>query len=192
MGRSKGLFKYNFKKVIMKKINVIDLDNTLIPFDSFKFLVIEEMKKMNIIVIILTILRKMRLIKLANFKYLITTKLRLVDNQDKLNQICDKISELMSEVILEKVNKYSGEDTMNILCSASSEEYVKIIAEKLGWEGYGSHFVGNFFFHMYGTNKADFIKSKFPQKDYIYNFAISDSETDLELLKLFKIWELYK
>ena len=174
----------------MKKINVIDLDNTLIPFDSFRFLVLEEIKRLNVIVIILTVFRKLRIIKLANYKCLIINALKLDENVDSLELISEKIVQSINKIIMEKAKQHCNENTLNILCSASPEVYVKIVAQKLGWVGYGSHFVEKQFYHMYGANKVEFIKTKYPTKDYNYNFAISDSESDLGLLKLFDKYEL--
>ena len=43
---------------------------------------------------------------------------------------------------------------------------------------------------MYGENKEKFIKREYPMDKYIYNYAISDSISDLSLLRLFDNYDL--
>jgi phosphoserine phosphatase len=170
----------------MKSINVIDLDKTLIPFDSFRYLVVDEMKAFNIKVILLVAVRKLKLIKAKTFKNHLIKTLKL-DTNTKLNRkMVDLINSSIDREILEEINQESDDNTINILCSASADSYVKDVAKHLGWEGYGSFTNEGNFYHMYGENKLKFIEENFPKSNYNYNFAISDSSSDLDLLKIFK------
>jgi len=53
----------------MKKINVIDLDKTLIPFDSFRRYIFKYIRFNNVFfVMVILLLRKLRFIKMDSFK----------------------------------------------------------------------------------------------------------------------------
>ena len=176
----------------MKKINVIDLDKTLIPFDSFRYLVISEMKAFNLNIILLVIIRKIKLIKAGTFKKLVIKAIKLNTNSNINRKIVNLVNNSIEQKILEKIKDESDNNTINILCSASADSYVSIVAKSLGWEGYGSYTNKEDFYHMYGVNKLKFIEAKFPMSEYQYNFSISDSISDLELLKKFQKYELKK
>ncbi len=174
----------------MKSINVIDLDKTLIPFDSFRYLVISEIKSLNLKVIFLVFIRKLRLIKASIFKKCVIEALKLDTNSRLNTKVVDLIIISIDNNILKKIQYESSNNTLNILCSASANSYVLEVADRLGWEGYGSYRDKKVFYHMYGENKLKFIESKFPKDKYQYNFAISDSSSDLKLLKKFQKYEL--
>jgi len=187
--------KYFIKKDIMKpKINVIDLDNTLIPFDSFQKLVLNYVIKCNCKITIITFLRFVRLIKASYFKEKI---INILEKENAISEMykdfAEKVLININEDILKIVEAHSkDDDVINILCSASPKGYVQIIAEKLGWIGYGSGYYNGKFINMYGKNKEKFIKERYPIDRYKYNFAISDSESDINLLKLFGNYKLLK
>jgi len=176
----------------MKKINVIDLDNTLIPFDSFRYFVLEKIKSGNLTVFFYTFLRKLNLMSAGLYKYRIIHATKLEINKEALSNITNNILESLNNEKMYIIQENTDTNTENILCSASPDAYVKKVAEALGWEGYGSGDYENKFYHMYGQNKLKFLKTKFPQSEYAYNFAMSDSETDLELLKYFRKWHIVK
>lgn len=173
----------------MKSINVIDLDKTLIPFDSFRYLIMSEIKILNFKIILLVAIRKLRLIRAGTFKNLVIKVLKLDINSNINQKMVELVLGAIDKNILDKVNQESN-DTINILCSASANSYVKEVAKRLGWRGYGSYYDGKEFYHMYGANKLKFIQSQFPKNKYQYHFAISDSRSDLKLLKEFKKHEL--
>lgn len=174
----------------MKSINVIDLDKTLIPFDSFRYLVMSEMKSLNLKIIFLVIIRKIKFIKAKTFKKYVIKALKLNINSKLNSAMVNLIMSSIDKKILEKIQYESDNNTINILCSASADSYVSEVAKHLGWKGYGSHTNEKVFYHMYGINKLKFIESIFPKSEYQYNFAISDSSSDLELLKKFKKYDL--
>lgn len=173
----------------MKKINVIDLDNTLIPFDSFREVILNEIKNFNLPVIYYSLLRKLRLIDQSKYKIKILDAADLSDRQ-RIIKIKNEILNSINEEVLQKVDTHSGKSSIEILCSASPHIYVKEVARELGWHGYGTFFYDRPFYHMYGENKAKFIQTKYPSDKYIYNYSISDNNNDLSLLKLFKNYEL--
>lgn len=169
-----------------KKINVIDLDKTLIPFDSFRKFIIEEIKKGNVKFCFYTGLKVLKLISLEKYKHYI---IKILD--DKFNDsdfepfVNDTISLIDSEV-LSIIKNNSDEDTILILLSASPHSYVKLIAEKLGWQGAGSYIdKEDKFHHIYASKKVQWVRDNYDEKHFIYNMTISDSDTDKELLELF-------
>lgn len=173
----------------MKKLNVIDFDNTLIPFDSFRFYVKKGIKKLSVLFILYTIARIFRLIDNETFKQKII-KLNPY-NKAEINSFQIYIINSIDQVILDKVKIHTSENTVNVICSASPDFYISEIAKKLNMIGYGSFFNSKKeFFHMYGQKKVEFIKKKYPLDEYEYNYAISDSKSDLLLLSMFKEHEL--
>jgi len=174
----------------MKKINVIDLDNTLIPYDSFRVFVINKIRSGNISVIFYTILRKIRFLSLAEYKRRVILSSGFLNDSKTIDKIVDRILQSINPRIMKVAKENTDDNTLNILCSASPDVYVKKVAQQLNWIGYGSYFKNKYFIHLWGHNKLTFIKSNYPVTDYIYNFAISDSKRDLELIKQFKFWLL--
>ncbi len=170
-----------------KRINVIDLDNTLIPFDSFRKLVFHQVFKCDVKIIIILFLRFCGIISHSNFKKNI---INVLEARATTSKLYDDFAEIafknIKKDVISLIQSNSEEDeTINILCSASPTGYVQNIACKLGWVGFGSGYYNNTFINMYGENKEIFIRRKYQIDKYIYNFAISDSKSDLCLLKLF-------
>lgn len=176
----------------MKKINVIDLDKTLIPYDSFRYYVVEKIKSGSIKILILSLLRKLKLLSSSEFKRRVVINTDLLNNSKDIDSILSNIISSIDKQVLDIVRKNSDKDTINVLCSASPDVYVKKVAEKFGWVGFGSFFNKEEFYHMWGDNKVKFIKEKYPSSEYIYNFSISDNENDLQLLEQFKKYHLVK
>jgi len=169
------------------KINVIDLDNTLVNFDTFRELVLREIKKGKFTVISLTFLRIARLISASNFKK--SVQIYLLKNYPK-SFFTDYAAEIYRQInpeVMELVNQNTDKATINILLSASPNDYVQPLFEKLKWQGSGSFFdEKNDFHHLYGNEKVSWLEKFYPEIEYQYNFAISDSKTDREMLELFK------
>lgn len=170
----------------MEKINIIDLDNTLIPFDSFRRLIYHQIINCDVKIMLISFLRFFRLISRSHFKRRIINIIEKRESSTKLyDDLADFIFIKVKQDIMSLIETNSEKDTINILCSASPIGYVKKVASKLGWIGFGSGYYNNEFINMYGDNKHAFIQRKYSRDKYIYNFAISDSKSDLCLLKLF-------
>ncbi|MHA1396065.1 MAG: hypothetical protein ACTSRZ_21380 [Promethearchaeota archaeon] len=175
----------------MKKINVIDLDKTLIPFDSFKKYILTFIKKGKILLILLIILRKLRILSLVSFKKYVTVLCRKSKNYDAImNQLAINLYEQIDKDIYEKVMKYSDNNTINILSTASLEDFANRLAKMLGWECISTSVSQNYIVHNYADNKIKNLKKRYPRSKYIYNFSISDDKKDINLLNLFKFYEL--
>ena len=168
----------------MKKINVIDLDHTLINYDSFRELVKLELYKLNIYVLAITLLRLIRFISLNSFKVKIIKFYEKKYNEDFFINFSKVIYGRIDKNILTIINQETDENTTNVLLSASPNIYVKYLVDLLSWEGSGSFFENSTFYHMHGANKVNWILKNYNKKEFKYNFSISDG--DIQLLKLFK------
>lgn len=177
----------------MKKINAIDLDKTLIPFDSFRTLIILFLlrKKFLTLVAFLTLMRLMRLLDNGEFKHRALKIIRKDKHYNGLIQkLVIKITEALKPEILRLIEQETDKDTINVLVSASPIDYVRLVAQNLGWPYLASEFKNNIFFHCHEIKKKELVQIHYPNHEFIYNFAISDSLSDMPLLKMFKKYEL--
>lgn len=168
----------------MKVLNVVDLDKTLVSVDSFRYLIFSNL---NFKLLVLVILRKLKIISRDEFAKRAHRILNyLLLDEEAINKFVHFLTTKINKFVLQEVKNRSGAGQITIILSASPEEYVSRLANQLGFLGIGSHWQGERYFHCFGMNKIKYIKEKFPRKEYIYNFAISDSKQDEQLLHLFK------
>jgi len=171
----------------MKKINVIDLDKTLIPFDSFRRYIFKNIRLSSFFpVLAILLFRKLRILKLGIFKKTIITLHRRNSNYPALMvEYAAELHKSINGKVMETIKSHTDDQTLNILVSASPDDYVKELSKTLGWASIASTLQDDEFMHAYGSNKIAFLESRFDPDMYIYNFAISDHDTDDELLTLF-------
>ena len=179
----------------IKKINVIDLDKTLLPYDSFRkyVLIFLRNKQATFHILPLVILRKLRLLNSSALKKRVIEIGRKVDNyNERMKKFSDQLFADIDNSIVEIVGSYTDSDTINILCTASPEDYVKHLSGLLGWPYIASHLDSDkkYFIHMHGQRKVDAIRKLYPEDRFRYNFAISDSQSDEELLKAFESYAM--
>jgi len=176
----------------MTHINVIDLDNTLLPYDTLHKYILLKIKKGDLNLMAFTLLRILRILNRSKYSEIL---FKSVNNCDKLflnhfiKEQCDNID--LSVMNIVKSHCHSTQNIVNVICSASPSNYVKPIAEMLGFIGIGSEYVNGKYVHMYGNQKKNTILQRFPQSEYFYNFAISDSMSDLDLILCFNEHILY-
>jgi len=169
------------------KINVIDLDKTLIPYDSFRKFVLIHIRNMRINVLLITLGRMARLMSQASFKMKIIRWSEKNCSADFLHNFASDLLDDIDNRVFEKVMEESDGDTINLLVSASPDLYVQILIDKLNWKGKGSFIdAQGVMHHLYGKNKISWVRENYPSDQYVYNMSISDSSSDDELLKLFK------
>ncbi|HCY74451.1 MAG TPA: hypothetical protein DHV28_00890 [Ignavibacteriales bacterium] len=174
------------------KIVVVDLDNTLLNIDSFNKFLSDQTKNKVIRVILFRILRKLRLISLKKLKE--WTSNYIYDNLPDeiklsfINSLRNYINIQLYETIKNEYQNYCR----IIIISASLDQYVKPFANHLGWEGYGSHMdkLNNKYVHLHGNNKLEFLTEQFPESKFSYVYAVSDSNSDKNLLKMFTTYDL--
>ena len=177
----------------MEKINVIDLDRTLIPFDSFRkyiFLFL-LMKNYTIKILFLLFLRSIRVISNTSFKKKIYLMTYLHKDYDlKMKLFAEQLISSIDQNIIEKIKSNSDKQTSNILVTASYKAYAVHIADYVGWDCIASDYKRGNFIHAYGQEKINLISRKYPIGKVKYNYCISDSKSDLKLLYQFKNSEL--
>jgi len=165
------------------------LDKTLIPFDSFRSYLFRCIRFSNLgPALVILLFRKLRLLQMDTFKKKIITLYRKNnDYQTSMEKFAAELYQSINGHVLEAIYSHTDNQTINILVSASPEDYVREFCKKMNWEGMASTLQGDYFNHVYGLNKINLLKAHYDPQKYNYNFAISDHDSDDELLKLFEI-----
>ena len=174
-----------------RELIVLDLDGTLITYDSFGKLV--KMHLFYPAVLLQTLLRKLRIIDAYTFKCRIVTFLQKKTWCPDL--FAQQIIHSFQPEVIQKIEKNITPLSQIILLSASPDVYVSEIAKQMGWAGFGSITGKEYMdplFHLHGKNKLLFLQKRYPKGVYLYKFAIADSESDLALLEQFENYELLK
>jgi len=174
------------------KINVIDLDHTLIPYDSFGRLIKNGLRQFDFHVVFYTSLRILRIISSSKFKQIVTFHWQRVYDKHFFYKYGQAIVNDINKSVLNIIKTKTDSNTINILISASPDLYIKNVINHLKWVGSGSYFDGENYINLYSYNKIEWLKKNYPDSHYKYNFAISDSYTDLELMMMFNefiLWE---
>lgn len=173
------------------KINLIDLDGTLLQYNSLTKYTILSMRHWRYLIQLLyfSLLRILRIIPRDMFQKNILIRMRKTNNyEDEMKKFSYSLYHDISKSILNFVLRYTDERTINILCTASPEDYVKYLAEMLGWSYLCSTLENDnrVFYHLYGENKITSLTQRYPPQHYTYHLAISDSKSDSKLLKHFQ------
>ena len=176
----------------MKKINIIDLDNTLVPYDTFRKLLKHYLTKNLTSLCYLSVISVFRILRIWDATKFFTAALgycqRQADYSSFVRQHAETIISDIDKNVLSTVNKNSDAETENIICSASPKDYVVLVANKLGWQSVGSSLDKHL---NNGEKKLKVIEQLYAKDTYVYNFAISDSLKDLGLLKRFNSYLIY-
>lgn len=180
-----------------KRLNVIDLDHTLISKDSLRLFVFMFLKRKDYFfpVIRLIMLRFFGSINPAEFLKRLLVVVRKERQYDRLlRDFSERLFKLIDQDVYEQVINRTDDHTINVLCTASPSDYVIYLAGKLNWNYIASTFDdGNTIFtRMYGSAKIDAILNRYPKEMFDYSFAISDHESDLSLLRLFNEYVVKK
>jgi glycosyltransferase involved in cell wall biosynthesis len=139
------------------------------------------------------ILRALKIISRKTFAQRVNKQLRdfLADDEERRKTVDFLLSKIDKDV-LKQLQSNCDENTVTVILSASPEEYVRDFAKSLGYTGIGSRWKGGSFFYCYGENKIKLLSENYPSSEYEYNFAVSDSSDDIELLNLFRTAALVK
>jgi len=173
-----------------KKINVIDLDSTLLPYNSLIHFVLIFMKKRRCFLPLLLYSTQRITGKITREEYLkkvLITARKTTHYEKKVKKFGLSLYDDIRKPMLRFISENTDESTMNILCTASPEDYVKYLCEKLGWPYISSTLDSHDenFIHMFGHNKVIAVQKMYQKQNYTYNLAMSDNISDRELLKLF-------
>jgi phosphoserine phosphatase len=176
--------------ISMKKINVIDLDSTLLPYNSLIHFVWLFMKNRRCCIPLLLYLTQRMMGKITKEEYLkkiLITVRKKTHYEKKVKKFGLSLYDDIRKPMLHFISENTDESTINILCTESPEDYVRYLCEKLGWPYISSTLNSNDenFIHMFGQNKVIAVQKMYPKQNYTYNLAMSDNISDRELLKLF-------
>jgi phosphoserine phosphatase len=177
-------------KDMEKKINVIDLDSTLLPYNSLIHFVLLFMKNRRCFLPLLFYLEQRITGKITKEEYLkkiLITARKTTQYEKKVKKFGLSLYDDIRKPMLRFIFENTDEFTINILCTASPEDYAKYLCEKLGWTYICSTLENNDenFVHMFGHNKVIAVQKMYPKQNYTYHLAMSDNISDRELLKLF-------
>ncbi|HET9232571.1 MAG TPA: HAD family hydrolase [Candidatus Eisenbacteria bacterium] len=174
---------------MMKQLNVIDLDGTLLPYDSLAAWVrrFRSRRETAILFCWWSGLRRLGLLSRSEFLRLTLERARNAKGYDAFTrEFARQLLRDLDTTVQERIRLHSDADTVNLLCSASPEDYVRLVAEALGWEYRASGFrESGEWEHVYGPYKVTLIQRDFPQEQFRYQYAVADSESDWPLLDLF-------
>ena len=173
-----------------KKINVIDLDSTLLPHNSLIYYVLLFLKNKRCFLSVLFHLEQRitgNITKEEFLKKIMITARKTTNYEKKVKKFGLSLYDDIRKPMLRFIMQNTDEFTINILCTASPEDYVRYLCEKLGWPYISSTLDNNEedFVHMFGPNKVIAVQEMYPKQKYTYNLAMSDNVSDRELLKLF-------
>ena len=181
-----------------KKINFIDLDNTLLPYNSFTRFVFYFMMNLKLFfpLLFLSFLRIIGFKRRDSYqKSVLLLTRKIPDYELKLKDFSLLLYRDIKTSIQQVIQDYTDENTINVLCTASPEDYVHYFCEKLkDWKYLCSTLdkQSGSFYHMYGPNKLEVFTTIYKKDFYKYNVGLSDSKTDLDLLRLFDVAFLIK
>lgn len=175
----------------MISLYVFDFDKTLVPFDSFRRYLIYWMKYVPFTILKNLLLRKLRVLSSKKLKQEV---LQSISRNPKFHEInrkfIDQLVPYLNQNMIDHICSKDKGPKIVLILSASPDVYVSDTARAIGLTGRGSYFINNQFVHLHGTGKVEFIKQYYPINSYRYVYSVSDSKSDLELLKLFETYEL--
>ena len=174
-----------------KKINVIDLDGTLLRYNSLTKYTVHALRQWRYFIPILafSLLRIFRVIPRDVFQKNLLIRMRKTPNYEyEMKKFSSLLSRDMNTSLIQFILENTDTHTTNVLCTASPEDYVRFLASMLRWEYLCSTFdtTTRIFSHLYGEQKISALKQQYPPQTYIYHLAISDSKSDSQLLYLFQ------
>lgn len=180
----------------MQQINIVDFDQTLIPFDSFRNYIKKFLLKLNfssLKILLYCILRKTNLVNMARFKQFVVLEARKSNNYKlEMRQFADELLKAVDSEVVMLLKTYSKKNTKNILCTASPVDYMALVSRSLNWKFIASEISDKNIVHIYGKQKKEAVLKKYPKEKFQYNFAISDNINDLSLLRQFKHYKIIK
>lgn len=175
----------------MKKLVVFDFDKTLIDHDSFKALIKKNLL-INPYLIKLICLRFFNKISRKEFAKSSHQKIESVLSDNVyVSKFIKSTLRSVNKDVYRKFKDLKQEEVYILLLSASPNEYISEIGKILGFDSaLGSFFEEEKYIHMYGNEKLTYLKSNYPKMHWDWFYAISDSHSDVLLLKSFKKFDL--
>jgi phosphoserine phosphatase len=173
------------------RLNVIDLDHTLLRFDSLRRLLLQQM---NVDLLWLVACRGARVIGRAAFAARVHDALRqLLTDRSWVESFARSLCAELDQRALAHARAHMSPGDLTLIVSSAPEEYVSVLARELGYVGLGSRLTsaGRPYFHCFGPNKLLLLQERYPPERHEYHFAMSDSRSDIPLLALFAVGHLW-
>ena len=169
----------------MKELYAYDFDKTLIPYDTFRRYLLLLLRLRPVRIGTLLLLRKLRILSAAGLKERVT---RMVDQSAALTREAKHFAQQLMYDVQMPNRTTKGE--VVLIISASPIVYMRYVAEIIGCELLCSDYVDGRYVEMYGTTKAEALHAHYPQTEYTYIYALSDSNSDLCWMKEFKQYDI--
>lgn len=169
----------------MTPLYVYDFDKTLIPYDSFRRYLLHLLRLRPIHIGSLLLLRKMRILSAAGLKERVT---RMVDHSASLTRETKHFAQRLIYDV--QMPERTTKDGVVLIISASLKVYMRYVAEILQCELLCSDYVDGRYVEMYGETKAFALHQLYPQTEYTYVYALSDSNSDLCWMSEFKQYDI--
>ena len=175
-----------------KPLAIFDLDDTLVRGDSFRMLIMEQLPRRPRLLLHAG-LRALRLTDRARFAEAAhRALLPLLRDSAFIEEMVGRLRERVQEPVLERVHERRRRGEMVVLISASPNEYVAPFARAMGFDaGHGSGWRNGHYVHLHGAGKLRHARDVYPPSHYEWRYAISDSESDLPLLRTCREYELW-
>lgn len=169
----------------MRELVAYDFDKTLIPYDSFRRYLLHLLRLRPVRIGTLLLLRKLRILSAAGLKERVT---RMVDHSAALTRETKHFAQRLIYDL--QMPGHTTKGGMVLIISASPNVYMHNVAEIIGCELLCSDYVDGRYVEMYGTTKAEALHAHFPQTEYTYVYALSDSPSDLCWMNEFKKYDI--
>lgn len=170
---------------------VADFDKTLIPYDSFRKYCFHWIRYKPVTISFIILMRKLRIISNASFKKNITRICSSRKNSIRIDEAFSKKVYIdIDNILLKKLQKRLPKNGELVIISASPNQYMQHFEHLLGIKTFGSYFKDRVFIHLYGEAKKKFVLTQYPKSDFHYLYSVSDSKSDLHLLKEFEEYDI--
>jgi len=170
-----------------EKIAVFDLDGTLLKGDSLRQLIARRLTT-NPKFIVAAIRRAVLGGSRSDFAERVHRELlEVFACQSTLDCIVESFVSQISEERMGIVQRWKKRNAATVLLSASPEEYVNPLAKRLAIDyGFGSHWSGGRYRHLFSSEKLRFLELRFPKDRFEWSYAMSDAVQDQPLLAAFQ------
>ena len=176
----------------MIKLFVLDFDKTLIPYDSWNMFIRMLFKKHPLKIGFILLLRKVKLINRKELKRKVTD---FVERRMQLEELSQNFIQQVSKDVKLPSCLFADEGEKEIIVlSASPMIYMRHLGTylKCQCEIVGSDYINGEYVEMCGEQKRKYLENHYHFDRYMYEYALSDSESDMIWMKLFNKYELKK
>jgi hypothetical protein len=180
-----------------KKLNAIDLDKTLLPYNSWAKFVIIFLGNWHCFfpIIYFSFLRGIGVLTRGGYQKNLLMVIRKTEGyENTAKTFGEGLYQDVRTHLVHFIGENTDEATVNVVCTASPEDYVKYLCDKLGWsylcstlDQEGTHFI-----HMFREQKIISIQQRYRADNFEYHLGLSDDRKDLGFLKLFKKYYLVR